>query len=143
MAKAAPCEKSTSASWPSSTNDAPRYHEERTMKEIPTLSTDQERAAAIFRALGNPARVAIVSELARRTACVSDLVATLPLAQSTVSQHLKVLKEAGIVRGEVEGQGACYCLDPDVIQWLATFCYDLCCPPREGESCCNETRPVT
>ncbi len=103
------------------------------MKPIPTLSTDEERAAAIFRALGNPARVAIVSELARRAACVSDLVATLPLAQSTVSQHLKVLKEAGIVRGEIEGPGACYCLDPEVMRWLARFCYDLCCPAADGE----------
>ncbi len=111
------------------------------MKAIPTLSADEERAAAIFRALGNPARVAIVSELARRAACVSDLVAALPLAQSTVSQHLKVLKEAGIVRGDVEGPGACYCLDPEAIRWLARFCYDLCCPPagaveeREARCC--------
>ncbi|MCX7618643.1 helix-turn-helix transcriptional regulator [Tepidiforma sp.] len=112
------------------------------MKPIPTLTTDEERAAAIFRALGNPARVAIVSELARRAACVSDLVAALPLAQSTVSQHLKVLKEAGIVRGEVEGPGACYCLDPEVIRWLAKFCYGLCCPPDRpaapgASDCCS------
>ncbi|GIW14752.1 MAG: hypothetical protein KatS3mg063_0605 [Tepidiforma sp.] len=107
------------------------------MKAIPTLSTDEERAAAIFRALGNPARVAIVSELARRAACVSDLVAALPLAQSTVSQHLKVLKEAGIVRGEIEGPGACYCLDPEAIRWIAKFCYDLCCPPGAGEPACS------
>ncbi|MCL6643944.1 MAG: metalloregulator ArsR/SmtB family transcription factor [Dehalococcoidia bacterium] len=107
------------------------------MKAIPTLSTDEERAAAIFRALGNPARVAIVSELARRAACVSDLVAALPLAQSTVSQHLKVLKEAGIVRGEIEGPGACYCLDPEAIRWIAKFCYDLCCTPGAGEPACS------
>ena len=107
------------------------------MKAIPTLSTDEERAAAIFRALGNPARVAIVSELARRAACVSDLVAALPLAQSTVSQHLKVLKEAGIVRGEIEGPGACYCLDLEAIRWIAKFCSDLCCPPGAGEPACS------
>ncbi|WP_322797002.1 metalloregulator ArsR/SmtB family transcription factor [Tepidiforma sp.] len=107
------------------------------MKTIPNLTTDEERAAAYFRALGNPARVAIVSELARRNACVSQLVATLPLAQSTVSQHLKVLREAGIVRGEVEGPGACYCLEPEAIRWLARFCMELCCPPEAGEGCCS------
>lgn len=98
------------------------------MKTI-ALSTDEERAADIFRALGNPARVRIISELARRQACVSDLVDVLPLAQSTVSQHLKVLKEAGLIRGTLEGPGACYCLEPEAIQWLARFTADICCPP--------------
>ena len=99
------------------------------MKTIESLSTEEERAAAVFRALGNPARVRIIAELARRQACVSDLVDVLPLAQSTVSQHLKVLKEAGIVRGSVDGPNACYCLEPEAVQWLARFCNDICCPP--------------
>ena len=98
------------------------------MKSIESLTAEEERAAEIFRALGNPARVRIVTELAKRSACItSDLVGLLPLAQSTVSQHLKVLKEAGIVRGPIEGD-ACYCLDPDVIQWIARFCVGVCCP---------------
>ena len=102
------------------------------MKVLEDLTVDEERAAAVFRALGNPARVRIVRELARRNACVTgDLVDVLPLAQSTVSQHLKVLKEAGIVRGAVEGD-ACYCLDPETMRWLASFCVDICCP----EECC-------
>jgi ArsR family transcriptional regulator len=103
------------------------------MKTIDTLTTDQERAAELFRALGNPARVAIVSELARRNTCVTgDLVGVLPLAQSTVSQHLKVLKEAGIVRGSIEGD-QCYCLDPGVMRWLADYCAGL----AECESACR------
>ena len=61
----------------------------------------------------------------------------LPLAQSTVSQHLKVLREAGIVRGTVEGPTACYCLDPEVIRWLANFCTDICCPPGGGGAACG------
>lgn len=102
------------------------------MKVIEGLTTEEERAAAIFRALGNPARVRIVTELARRSACVTgDLVDVLPLAQSTVSQHLKVLKEAGIIRGAIDDEG-CYCLDPDVVRWLANFCTDVCCPPAAG-----------
>jgi ArsR family transcriptional regulator, arsenate/arsenite/antimonite-responsive transcriptional repressor len=96
------------------------------MKRIEGLSPEEERAAAMFRALGNPARVRIVAELARRKACVTgDLVDVLPLAQSTVSQHLKVLKDAGIVAGQVEGD-QCYCLDPGAIAWLMRFCEDVC-----------------
>ncbi len=99
------------------------------MKTIESLSADEERAAAIFRALGNPARVRIVTELARRDACVTgELVGVLPLAQSTVSQHLKVLKEAGIVSGPVDGANPCYCLNPEAVRWLVEFCNQVCCP---------------
>jgi ArsR family transcriptional regulator len=104
------------------------------MKDIEGLSPDEERAAAIFRAMGNPARVRIVRELAARSACATgDLVDVLPLAQSTVSQHLKILKEAGIVRGVIEGGDQCYCLEPEAVRWLANFTYDICCPG--GEDC--------
>jgi ArsR family transcriptional regulator len=104
------------------------------MKVIEGLTKEEERAAAVFRALGNPARVRIVTELAKRDACVTgDLVDVLPLAQSTVSQHLKVLKEAGIIRGSVDGDG-CYCLEPEAIQWLVDFCGQVCCP-GSGATC--------
>lgn len=103
------------------------------MKAIIDLTTDEARAAEIYRALGNPARIRIVRELALRNSCVTgDLVGVLPLAQSTISEHLKVLKEAGIVQGEVDGE-LCYCLNPEVMQWLAGFSTDLCCP--SGASC--------
>ncbi|MFN8506063.1 MAG: metalloregulator ArsR/SmtB family transcription factor [Dehalococcoidia bacterium] len=109
------------------------------MKAIDSLSTDEERAAAIFRALGNPARVRIIMELARQNACVTgDLVEVLPLAQSTVSEHLKVLREAGIVLGSSGGRDARYCLDPDAVRWLANFCFGICCPPG-GETSCGES----
>jgi ArsR family transcriptional regulator len=102
------------------------------VKTIESLTTDEERAALLFRALGNPARIRIVSELARRNTCVTgDLVGLLPLAQSTVSEHLKVLKESGIVRGTVEGD-QCYCLDPEVIDWVVRFCDGL----RNDAACC-------
>lgn len=100
----------------------------RPMKQIADLTEEEERAADVFRALGNPARLRIVRELARRNVCMtSDLVDVLPLAQSTVSQHLKVLKEAGIIRGETDGD-PCYCLEPEAMRWLAAFAVDLCCP---------------
>src|SRR5512137_2198606 len=66
--------------------------------------------ADLARALGHPARVQIMRLLVRRNACIcGDIVDELPLAQSTVSQHLKVLKEAGIVRGDIDGPRVCYC----------------------------------
>lgn len=71
-----------------------------------------EELAAFAKALGHPARVQILRLLTRRSACVcGDIVDELPLAQSTVSQHLKVLKEAGLIRGEVDGPRVCYCID--------------------------------
>lgn len=82
----------------------------------PALVPDQEGdddLAALAKALGHPIRVQIVRILARTTGCVSDLVGQLPLAQSTVSQHLKVLKEAGLIRGTIDGPRTCYCIDPD------------------------------
>jgi ArsR family transcriptional regulator len=85
----------------------------------PTLPTDKERLAQMLKALGNPVRFQIVETLAERQTCIThQIVETTPLAQSTVSQHLKVLREAGLVRGEVEGPATCYCLDLDGIRWL-------------------------
>jgi len=76
-----------------------------------TNDTD-ERLALQLRALGHPARLAIVRALAEREKCVcGEIVKHLPLAQSTVSQHLKVLKDAGLITGAIEGPRSCYCLD--------------------------------
>ena len=75
--------------------------------------------AALAKALGHPARVAIVRLLAREAGCVcGEIVERLPLAQSTVSQHLKVLKDAGLVRGEIDGPRTCYCLEPRALRRL-------------------------
>jgi ArsR family transcriptional regulator, arsenate/arsenite/antimonite-responsive transcriptional repressor len=75
--------------------------------------TDQDQhIAAIAKALSHPARLAILRALAKRGTCIcGEIVEVLPLAQSTVSQHLKELKEAGLVTGEVEGTKSCYCID--------------------------------
>jgi len=78
-----------------------------------------DELADLARALGHPARVQILRLLARRTSCIcGDIVEELPLAQSTVSQHLKVLKDAGLVRGEVDGSRVCYCLEPRTLRRL-------------------------
>jgi DNA-binding transcriptional ArsR family regulator len=75
--------------------------------------------AEFAKALGHPARVRILRLLATRNSCVcGELVDELPLAQSTVSQHLKVLKEAGLIRGEISGPRTCYCLEPRAVRRL-------------------------
>ncbi len=75
--------------------------------------------AALTRALGHPVRVQIVRLLTRRESCIcGDIVKELPLAQSTVSQHLKVLKEVGLIRGEIDGPRTCYCLEPRTLRRL-------------------------
>lgn len=84
-----------------------------------TDAEDPVRADRL-RALGHPARLAILRALAARGTCVcGELVDVMPLAQSTVSQHLKVLKEAGLIRGRVEGPRSCYRIDSDVLEALA------------------------
>ncbi|MCB0601167.1 MAG: winged helix-turn-helix transcriptional regulator [Saprospiraceae bacterium] len=74
--------------------------------------TDTDQQLAVWaKALAHPARVAILRELAQRNACIcGELVANLPLSQATVSQHLKVLKEAGLIDGEIDGPRICYCI---------------------------------
>ena len=75
--------------------------------------------AALAKAVGHPARVAILRLLARKNACIcGEIVEELPLAQSTVSQHLKVLKEAGLIQGEVDGPTVCYCVNPRALRRL-------------------------
>ncbi len=78
--------------------------------------TAQEiRVAEIGKALSHPARVAIINLLLKRQACIcGDIVEELPLSQSTVSQHLKELKNAGLIKGEIDGPRVCYCIDPKV-----------------------------
>ncbi len=78
-----------------------------------------EELARLARALAHPARVRIIRLLEARSACVcGELVEALPLAQSTVSQHLKVLKEAGLIQGEIDGPRVCYCLAPGALRRL-------------------------
>jgi DNA-binding transcriptional ArsR family regulator len=75
-------------------------------------SNKDEQIAQFAKAMGHPARVAIISLLLKKSTCIcGDIVDELPLSQSTVSQHLKELKEAGIIKGEISGVKTCYCID--------------------------------
>ncbi len=78
-----------------------------------------EELALLAKAAGHPARVQILRLLVRRESCIcGDIVDELPLAQSTVSQHLKVLKEAGLIRGEIDGPRVGYCIEPRTLRRL-------------------------
>jgi DNA-binding transcriptional ArsR family regulator len=96
----------------------PPARDEADLRPIEGTAADEE-LAALCKAVGHPARVQILRLLVRRTSCVcGDIVDELPLAQSTVSQHLKVLKEAGLIRGEVDGPRVCYCIEPRALRRL-------------------------
>lgn len=107
------------------------------MKNSFPLSDDDKRLAAMLKALGNPIRFRIMHFLAERKTCITgEIVELTDLAQSTVSQHLKVLREAGLITGEIEGPATCYCLNDSGIRWMKTKIDDWlpeCCPPtKEG-----------
>jgi DNA-binding transcriptional ArsR family regulator len=76
------------------------------------FSKEQNTIALLAKALGHPARIAIVEFLLKADNCIcGDIVSELPLAQATVSQHLKELKNAGLIKGNIEGTAICYCID--------------------------------
>ncbi len=82
-------------------------------------TADEERLVQMLKALGNPVRFRIMQTLAERQMCITqEIVNTTPLAQSTVSQHLKVLREAGLIEGEFEGPATCYCISETGVRWL-------------------------
>jgi ArsR family transcriptional regulator len=84
-----------------------------TRSHLPDTQGNDEEVAKLAWAIAHPARVRILRILLDRAACVcGELVDQLPLAQSTVSQHLKILKEAGLVQGEIDGPKVCYCVNP-------------------------------
>lgn len=86
------------------------------------FTNQQNRIATIAKALGHPARIAIIEHLMKVNACIcGDIVNELPLAQPTVSQHLKELKNAGIIKGNIEGNSICYCIDETTIKIMTTY----------------------
>ena len=92
-------------------------HPRRTARRsVPPGATDAE-LAGLAKALAHPARVAILRRLIEHGECVcGEIVSCLPLAQATVSQHLKVLKTAGLIQGEVDGPRVCYCVNPKAVK---------------------------
>ncbi|MFN2426734.1 MAG: ArsR/SmtB family transcription factor [Candidatus Binatia bacterium] len=100
------------------TDCCPPPSAEPDLRSVEGKEADEE-LATLAKAIGHPARIRILRILIRRTACIcGDIVDELPLAQSTVSQHLKMLKEAGLIRGEVDGPRVCYCIEPRALHRL-------------------------
>lgn len=95
------------------------------------------KIAKYAKALAHPARVAILHLLIKKQACIcGDIVDELPLSQSTVSQHLKELKAAGLIKGDIEGAKVCYCIDEKEWEIANTYINQLFESYKKGKSCC-------
>jgi len=106
-----------------------------------TRTDSYDSLAEVLKALGHPARLRILSLLAERGTCIcGDVVDEMPLSQATVSQHLKVLKEAGLIIGTIDGPRSCYCINHSEMVRLRGLVGDLfgsiesCCQPPERDT---------
>jgi len=100
--------------------------------------------ARYAKALSHPARLAILTTLAQRATCIcGEIVEVLPLAQSTVSQHLKELKDAGLISGEVDGPKSCYCLNVEAVRELEKLVGSLLKDLNKGLRARNKMTPAT
>jgi DNA-binding transcriptional ArsR family regulator len=97
----------------------------------------QNKLALMLKALGHPARIAIIQHLIKTNSCIcGDLVDELGLAQPTISQHLKELKNTGLIQGTIEGTSVCYCIDSKVWRQLKTTLDNLFLSYKGNEECC-------
>src|SRR5450432_4175087 len=97
----------------------------------------ENKLAKYAKALGHPARISILKLLAKKQSCIcGDIVDELPLSQSTVSQHLKELKEAGLIKGEIEGTKVCYCIDEKEWKVAQAWINQLFDTYKGGAKCC-------
>ncbi|NJL75516.1 MAG: winged helix-turn-helix transcriptional regulator [Saprospiraceae bacterium] len=95
------------------------------------------RVAKYAKALSHPARIAILKLLIQKQSCIcGDIVEELPLSQSTVSQHLKELKEAGLIKGDIDGAKVCYCIDKQEWNIAATLLNELFVSYQANTECC-------
>lgn len=96
----------------------------------------QNQIATIAKALGHPARIAIIEYLLKVNECIcGDIVNELPLAQPTVSQHLKELKNAGVIKGNIEGNSICYCIDENTISILNDYFLNIVQTVTKSKCC--------
>lgn len=97
----------------------------------------QNKLAQMMKALGHPARIAIIQHLVKSQACIcGDLVEELGLAQATISQHLKELKNVGLIQGTIEGTSVCYCIDPKVWKQFKSALDTFFVAYTNKDSCC-------
>ncbi|HKG08347.1 MAG TPA: metalloregulator ArsR/SmtB family transcription factor [Pedobacter sp.] len=101
------------------------------------FSEEQNRLASLLKAMAHPARIAILQQIIAAKACIcGDLVEELGLAQATISQHLKELKNAGIIQGTIEGVKVCYCIEPKTWALLESQLGAFFKSYDSPESCC-------
>jgi len=101
------------------------------------FTEEQNTLAVQLKAIAHPARIAILQELIKANACIcGDLVTELGLAQATISQHLKELKNAGLIQGTIEGVSVCYCIEPKAWKNLQNELNILFSSYREMNNCC-------
>lgn len=101
------------------------------------FSQDQNSLAVILKAIAHPARIAILEHIIKANACIcGDLVEELGLAQATISQHLKELKNAGLIQGTIEGASVCYCIEPKAWKLLQNQLNVFFNSYTEPKSCC-------
>lgn len=106
------------------------------LTKVDKFTDTQNEIATLAKALGHPARIAILEYLLRVDSCIcGDIVNELPLAQPTVSQHLKELKNVGLIKGNIEGTAICYCIDDRVLDKLISY-FSLITQTIKHKSCC-------
>jgi ArsR family transcriptional regulator len=99
------------------------------------MISDDDTLAALAKALAHPARIRILRLLLATPGCIGgDIVDAVGLAQSTVSEHLRILKSAGVITGEISGPRVCYALNPEALSMLAEFVASLQLP--SNDACC-------
>lgn len=109
----------------------------KTIEKPEDFSTKDVTLAKYAKALSHPARIAILNLLIQKKTCIcGDIVEELPLAQSTVSQHLKVLKEVGLIKGDIEGSTVCYCIDENEWEIAKSILQDLFISYQPSSSSC-------
>jgi len=101
------------------------------------FTTEQNKLAGLYKALAHPARIAILQLLIQKQACIcGDIVDELPLSQSTISQHLKALKTAGIIQGDISGVKTCYCINPTIWSEMDDLTKQFLNSYKYIEKCC-------
>ena len=101
------------------------------------FTQEQNDIAILLKALAHPARIAIIEYLLSVDSCIcNDIVDEIKLAQPTVSQHLKELKNAGIIQGEIDGKSICYCINPESLKKMEHFIDQIFHKIHQQNNCC-------
>lgn len=104
------------------------------------FTEEQNEIASLMKAIGHPARIAILEFLLKKQSCIcGDLVNELPLSQPTISQHLKELKNVNLIKGTIEGNSICYCLNLETLKKIQNYIQIVVAGAskcKSGENCC-------